>query len=76
MSKENVYLNTQRIGRVITIWNEVFCTLILSVGRLVTRNKCLSESSHRIAIHIDVVVEVLKAQSSISVDFCLDEEVI
>ena len=35
-----------------------------------------SESSYRIETHLDVVKEVLEIYSSISFEFCLDEELI
>ena len=43
---------------------------------LVIRKEVLSESSYRIERHLDVLKEVLEIQSSISFDFCLDEEII
>ena len=60
----------------ITRWDEVSCKLIVSVYGLVIRKKKLSESSNRINIHLDVVVEVLEVQSSVYFDFCLDGEFI
>ena len=48
----------------------------MSVDGLVNRNKVLSESSHCIETHLDVVVEVIKVQSSVSFEICLDEEFI
>ena len=48
----------------------------MSVDILVTSNKILSGSGHFIETHIDVVVEVIKVQSSVSFEFCLDEEFI
>ena len=76
MSKESVYLNIPIIGRVITIWEILFCKIRVSIDGLVTKNKFLLESIHRIDTHIDVVVEVIKVGSSVSFDFCLDEEFI
>ena len=66
-------MNIPIIARVITIWDEIFCKLRVSIDGLVTRKKVLSESSHRIVGNIDVDVEVLKVQSSVSFEFCLDE---
>ena len=43
---------------------------------LVSRKEVLSESSHRIETHLDVVVEVLEVHSSFSFEFCLGEEFI
>ena len=57
----------------ITIWDELFCKLRAYFDGLVTRKKFLLDSSHRIDTHIDVVVEVLEVQSSVSFEFCLDE---
>ena len=48
------------IGRVIAIWDEVFCKLRVSFDVLVTRKEVFLESSHRIETHIDVVVEVIE----------------
>ena len=61
------------IGRVITIWDEVFCKIRVSFDVLVTRKEVFSESSHHIDTHIDVVVEVLEIQISVAFDFFLDE---
>ena len=68
-----MYLEIPRIGRVVTIWDEVFCKLRVSFDGLVTRKKVLSESSHRIETHIYVVVEVIEVQSSVSFEFYIDE---
>ena len=76
MSKVIVYLKILRIGRVITIWDEVLFTLRVSFDGMVSSKKVLSEFSHRIETHLDVVVEVLEVQSSVSFDFCLNEELI
>ena len=48
----------------------------MSFDGLVTRKEFLSDSSHRIEAHLDVVVEVLEIQSSLLFEFCLDEELI
>ena len=76
MSKGSLYLKITRIVRVTKIWYEVFCNLRVSVDGLVTRKKILSESSHRIEIYIDVVVEVLKVHISVFFEFYIDEEFI
>ena len=73
MSKGSVYLNVPIIGRVITIWDEVFFKIKVSFDRLVTRKEVFSESSNLIETHIDVVVEVLEVQSSVSFEFYIDE---
>ena len=72
MSKGSVYLDITVIGRVITIWDEVFCKLRVSIDGLVTSKKVFSESNHRIETHIDVVVEVLEVHRSVSFDYFLD----
>ena len=61
---------------VITIWNEVFCKLRVYFYGLVTRKEVLSESSHRIDTHLDLVVEVLEIQSSVAFEFFPDEDFI
>ena len=76
MSKGIIYLNIPRIGRVITIGDEVFFKLRVSFDGLVSRKKVLSESIHIIETHIDVVVEVLEVHSSVAFDLCLDEELV
>ena len=58
------------------ILDEVFCGLGVSVDGLVNRNKVLLESIHFIETHLDVVVGVIKVQSSVSFEICLDEEFI
>ena len=73
MSKGSVYLNIPIIGRVITIWDKVFCKLIVYFDGMVRKEKVLLESSHRIDTHIDVVIQFLEVHSSVSFDFCLDE---
>ena len=76
MSNGSVCLKITRIGRVITIWYEVFFKIRVSFYGLVRRNKVFLESSHHIKTYIDVVVEVIEVQSSVSFEFCLDEEFI
>ena len=76
MSKVGVYLDIPIVGGVIAIWDKEFFKLRLSVYGLVIRKKVYSESSHRIERHLDVVIEVLEIQSSVSFEFCLDEELI
>ena len=72
----SVYLNIPNIRRVVTIWNELLCKIIVYVYGLVSRKKVFSESIHCIETHIDVVVEVLKVQSTVSFELCLDKEFI
>ena len=76
MYKGSVYLDIPGIVRVITIWDEVLFKLRVSFDGLVIRKEVLSGSSYHIHTHIDVVVEVLKIQISISFEFCLDEELV
>ena len=76
LSKVSIYLNIPIILRVITIWDELFWNLGVSFDVLVTRKKVSWESSHCIEIHCDVFVEVLEVHSSVSFEFCLDEELI
>ena len=66
-------MNIPKIGTVITILDELFCKIRLSFDGMVTRNKVLLDYSHRIETHLDVFVEVLEVQISISFEFCLDE---
>ena len=72
----NVYLDIPGIGKVITIWDEVFYKLRVSFDGLVKRKEVFSQSSNRIDEHIDVVIEVIEIQISVSFEFCLDEELI
>ena len=60
----------------IAIWDEVLVKLIVSFDGLVTSKEVFLESSHRIEEHIDVVIEVIEIQSSVSFELCLDEEFI
>ena len=76
MNKGSVYLDITGIGRVIMILYEVFCKPRVSFDGMVTRKEVLSESSHLSETHLDVVVEVLEIQSSITFELCLDEELI
>ena len=60
----------------IAIWDKVFFKLRFSFDGIVIRKEVVSESSHRIERHLDVVKEVLDIQSSVYFEFCLDEELI
>ena len=71
-----MYLNIPIIERVITIWDEVFCKLRVSFDCLVIRKEIFLDSSHHIETHLDVVLEVLKVQISVSFDLYPDEEFI
>ena len=61
------------IGRVRTIWGEVFLKIIVSFDELVSSNNVFLESSHRIYTHLGVVVEVIEFQRSVTFEFCIDE---
>ena len=76
MFKGIVYLDIPGVGRVIAIWDKIFFKLRVSFDGLVIRKEVLSESSHRIEIHLDMVKEVLEIHISVSFEFCLDEELI
>ena len=60
----------------IAIWDEVFFKLRVSFDGMVTSKDVLSESSHRIEAHLDMVIEVHDIQISVSFELCLDEELI
>ena len=64
------------MGRVITIWYEVFLKLRVYIYGLVTRKKVFSESSHCIETHLYVVLEVLEVHISVSFEYWLDKEFI
>ena len=48
----------------------------MSFDGLVSRKKVFLESSHCIEENIDVVVKVIEVHSSVSFEFCLDEDFI
>ena len=60
----------------IDIWDEVLFKISVSFDGLVTSKEVLFESSHRIETYLDGVIEFLDIQSSVSFEFCLDEEFI
>ena len=60
----------------ITIWDELFFKLRVSFDVLVIKKNFLSDSSHSIYTHLDVVVEVIEFNISVAFDFCIDEELI
>ena len=64
------------VGRLIATWDKVFFKLGVSFDGLVIRKEVFSEYIHRIERHLDVVKEVLEIQSSVSFEFCLDEDLI
>ena len=49
-----------RVGRVITIWHEVFVKIRVSFDELVYRKYVLSKSSHCIETHLYVAVKILE----------------
>ena len=74
MSNGSVGMSIIIIGRVIMIWDEVFFKLRVSFDGLLRIKKVLSEYIHRIETHLDVVVEVLEVQSSVTFGLCIDDE--
>ena len=76
MSKGGVYLDIPGVGDVIAIWDKALFKLKVSVDGQVIRKKVYLESSHHIERHLDVFIEVLDIQSSVSFELCLDEELI
>ena len=76
VSKGVVGLRIPIIGRVITIWDEVWLKIRVSVDGLVSRNKVFSEYGNFIETHIDVVVEVLEIQISVALKLYFEEELI
>ena len=63
-------------GIVIMVWNEVFFKIRVYFDGLLSRMKVFWEYSQRINTYIDVIVEVIEAQSSVSIYFCIEEEFI
>ena len=76
MSKGGVYLEIPGVGDVIAIWDKAFSKLRVSVDGQVISKKVYLESIHRIERHLDVVIEVLEIQNSVSFELCLDEDLI
>ena len=60
----------------IAIWDKVFFKLRVLVDGQVIRKKVFSKSSHSIERHLELVIEVLEIQSSVSFELYLDEELI
>ena len=67
-------MNISRIGRVITIWDELLFKIRVYLNVQVIRKKVFLESSHYIETYLDVLVGVLEVQSNVSFEFFLDEE--
>ena len=76
MSKGGVYLEIPGVEDVIAIWDKAFFKLRFSFGGQVIRKKVYLESSHLIERSLDVVIEVLENQSSVSFELYLDEDLI
>ena len=76
MSKGVVYLDIPGVGGVIAILDTALFKLRVYFDGQVIRKKIYLESSHRIERHLDVVIELLDTQSSVSFELCLDEELI
>ena len=76
MSKGVVYLAITGVGAVIGIRENVFFKISFLLDGQVIKKELLSKSSHRIERHLDVVIEILEIQSSVSFEFYLDEELI
>ena len=53
------------------IWDEVFFKIGVSFDGQVSRKKVFSELSQRIDTHLDVVVEVLEVQRSVTFGLCI-----
>ena len=53
-----------------------FLKLRVYFDGLVNRNKVLSQSIHRIETNLGVVAEVLKVQSNVAFELCIDEDFI
>ena len=72
MSNGVVYLAISFEGDVIGIWDNVFFKIIVLIDVQEIRKEVFSEFSYCIERHIDVVIEILEIQSSVSFDFYLD----
>ena len=76
MSNVVLYLAIPGVGAVIGIWDNVFFKIIVLINGQETRKEVFSEFSYRIERHLDVVIEILDIQSSVSFELYLDEELI
>ena len=54
------------IVRVRTIWHKILLKLEVSFDGIVSRKEVISDSSHYIETHIDVIIEILEVQISVS----------
>ena len=66
MSKGVVYLAIPGVGAVIGICDNVFFKIIVLLDVQEIRKKVYSEFSDSMERHIDVVIEILEIQSSVS----------
>ena len=76
MSNGVVYLAISFEGDVIGFWDNVFFKIIVLLDGQEIRKEMFSEFSYHIESHLDVVIEILEIQSSVSFEFYLDEELI
>ena len=76
MPKGSVYLKIPILGRMFTIWDKIIFKLIVSYDVMLTSKKVFLKSSHRIETHLDVVIEVIEVQISVSFEFCIDDDFI
>ena len=60
----------------IGIWDNVFFKIRVLVDGQVIRKDFFSESSQHIERHLNMVIESLEIQSSVSFEFYLDEDLI
>ena len=76
MFKRVVYLAIPGVGAVIDIWDNVFFKIIVLLDGKEIRKEVFSEFSYRIERNIDMVIEIIEIQSSVSFELYLDEELI
>ena len=63
------------ILRVRTISHEAFLKIGVSFDGMLRKKEVFSESSHHIEKHLDVVVEIIEVQVSVSFYLCIGEEI-
>ena len=76
MSNGVVYLAIPFEGDVIGKWDNVLFKIIVLLDVQEIRKKVYSEFSDSMERHLDVVIEILETESSVSFEFYLDEELI
>ena len=76
MSNGVVYLAIPFEGDVSGKWYNVFFKIIFLIDVQEIRKEVFSELSYCIERNLDVVIEILEIQSSVSFEFYLDEELI